>query len=203
MAKIVQAAMPVAGVGVHNYVALVNDAGQVIGEIHGTAQNGTTLSNAMSGDLYAGSDISWNTWATDEKHVMAQGSEADMKNLFEAGQEAAARITAGDYTYDLFASGDAFNSNSVFRTVATVMGLEGAIADMSGWEPGVDETVLSWGEIDVIMELFGIVGGEKWDPFWDQSVEGGSIKIDDDSLADGPILHATLAGINEVNFLYF
>ena len=168
MAKIVQAAMPVAGLGVHNYIVLVNDAGQNVGEIHGTAQNGQTFAGAMTGELYAGTNISLGTWATDNKSVMAQGSFEQMLNLFNAGREGAERINEKDLNYGVLASGDTYNSNSVFRAIAESMGLGEAIADMPGWEPGVDKSPLSWGEIQVIQDIFDVFGTDKDDdPFED------------------------------------
>lgn len=156
MATIVQAAMPVAGFGVHNYLALVDGSGNVVKELHGVARasDGTLASWTISGTLFATNSVSWNTFATDAKHQLASGTMDQMSRLFSAGEACATSITDKAVSYDVLASGSSYNSNSAFITMAACMGLDSKTADMPGYEPGVSKFVLSESEIKAIKDLF-------------------------------------------------
>jgi hypothetical protein len=157
----------------------------------------------MTAKTYAG-PISWGTFANDEKHTLAQGTLADMLNMFKAAEEAALRITEHDLDYQLFGFGDAFNSNGVFRTLVEAMGLGDAIADMTGAEPGVDEVALSWPEIDLIREMFGILKkGDKSEEDEPEEGEGQNQIVVDESLNHDAAELVTIVGSNGAEVFYF
>ncbi|WP_374585322.1 hypothetical protein [Pseudoduganella sp.] len=190
MAKIIQAAMPVMGFGVHNYLALVDNSGNVVRELHGVARdgNGNLASWTTTGTLFATNSVSWNTFSTDAKHELASGTMTQMSQLFSAGEACATSITEKAVTYGVLAGGNSYNSNSAFISMAACMGLDTKVADMPGYEPGVDKHVLTQSEINAIRDLF------RFDlpvPTWPEPSSGNAAPIADTSV--------TLVGVSDVH----
>lgn len=189
MAKIMQAAMPVAGLGVHNYLVLVDNSGNVVRELHGVAKaaDGSLGSWTINGTLFASNAVTWNTYATDAKHELASGTMAQMSQIFSAGEACATSITDKAVSYNVFAAGSSYNSNSAFITMAACMGLNSKAADMPGFEPGVGKFVLSESEINAIKDLYRF---DQPIPTWPEPSSGNAEPIADTSV--------TLVGVQDI-----
>lgn len=168
MAKIVQAGMPVAGFGVHNYWVLLDNAGTKVGEIHGVAtKDGVAQSWVIyNGKLEVRTDVTFNTFDTDQKKTVAMGTMEEMANIFEAGKMAAGYMNAQNLSYAAIPiASSSYNSNSAFSTVGKAMNINpNEIIPFSGVEPGKGRISLSDTVINFIQNFFGIGNVETGPP---------------------------------------
>ena len=151
----------VAIAGAHNYFAMLNDAGQVVRQIHGLAvdSNGNVNTAALTGTLKIFTDRWMNLDNSVARVDVASGTEAQMNNLFDAAADCAEIANGMNLQYDLFASGSAFNSNSAASTMAKCMGIQEPSSLSWRMTPGQGEIVIEQSAIDFILYDHGIGGG--------------------------------------------
>jgi hypothetical protein len=119
----------------HNYLALRDGNGAIVSELHGLATDSST-----GGWKYMGSspaDI-LKVWEFDSSHyyiseksfpgiILAQGNEADIRNLWTEGEKCIDPINAKNLPYPPYGfslKNETVNSNSVAYTLASCMHLD-------------------------------------------------------------------------------
>jgi hypothetical protein len=161
IAKFVQAAAPATSNGMHYYLVLINDQGQVSDQINGFQRgtDGTLNQSGVGGTLYVASvndGVGSAYSASSPQVVLAQGDFSTLQAQWSSGLAAGSLINGHEYSYNAFDTLGGHNSNAAANTVAIAMGLHIADLTNSMW-------VFAPGQTDVILSSYEI-GQVAWDP---------------------------------------
>lgn len=131
-----QKTLPVLGqvggvAGAHNYLVLVDPSGTIISEMQGTFSDHFTMGGPDAGNYLQVKMYDRNTYMADQTVMSSKavfsGTQDDMQTLFQTGFNAVAgALDSTHMLYDgaEFLFGHAVNSNSVWNTALSAMGVK-------------------------------------------------------------------------------
>jgi len=157
--RIVKVELPLlGGIAGHNFLALIDPNGNVIGEFHGLATDAEghakPIGNLPSDRLKGHDDKRWYQPDFAQAEV-ASGDQARIMNLWNAAAAARTNMDARDIHYPWFGLGQ--NSNSYLSTLIASMGLtEPRLPGGAPVKPGAGSMLLDPKDIQDIQRQFNI-----------------------------------------------
>jgi len=151
--KIVQAQADVNVLGVngsHNFLVLLGDNGQELGQLHGwQVKDGKVEVAGVGGNLQVRSDYTYNmNDLSIDRGVLWEGDAATGLVLWETAKDCGVAVNNINYSYNFLDSFGGHNSNAAAYTLVECMDLNWI--NLEGFSPGEGELILDSSVIEYI-----------------------------------------------------
>ncbi|MFJ1468069.1 hypothetical protein [Massilia orientalis] len=158
--QIIEAVNSVAAVGAHEFFILMDDNGNIVGQLNGFAvgSDGIPKVTNISGQLQVRSDYGSIIDSSTIMKSVVSGTQEQMMQIWNTGKACGDAINQQQMSYNLLDIGGK-NSNAAFSTLATCMKLPDL--DLTGAftaVPGLHDIILPANTIKAIQDQHGLNG---------------------------------------------